>query len=308
MPDPLDISQDVSSALNRGEPAVALESCVIAHGLPSGTNVKTALGMEKNIRSKNCMPATIGVIGGKLKIGLTSEEIERLGSGNAAKLSVRDLPYAAAKNLDGGTTVSATARIALAAGIAVMATGGIGGVHRGYADTHDVSADLWELARTPIIVVCSGPKGVLDVRATAEWLETHSVPVYGWKTDELPAFYTSRTDISIAKLDSACDAAEIARLSGETMGMRCAIIVAVPPPEKESLDVSAEIAQAEHEAGEQGITGKTLTPYLLKRVGELTNGRSIEANAALLKNNAAVAAEIASALAEDSRRRVGFMV
>ena len=308
MPNPLDTAHDISSALNCGEPVVALESCVITHGLPSGTNVETALAMEEQIRSANCVPATIGVIGGRLKIGLEREEIEKLGSGNAAKLAVRDLPYAAARGIDGGTTVSATARIASAAGIAVMATGGIGGVHRGYAETLDISADLWELARTPIIVVCSGPKGVLDVLATAEWLETHSVPVYGWKTDEMPAFYASCTGISVPKIDSGCDVAEIARLSGGAMGMRCAIIVAVPLPDSDALDVSAEIDQAEREAAERGFKGKALTPYLLKRVGELTHGRSIEANVALLKNNAAVAAEVAMALAEDSRRRVGFTV
>ncbi len=177
---------EVGSALNRNEPVVALESSVIAQGLPAGVNVGTALEMEEAVREAGALPATVGVIDGKIRIGLTREEIERLGEGKASKLAVRDLPYAVFAKLDGGTTVSATARIAAASGLSVMATGGIGGVHRGFAQSLDISADLWELARTPIFVVCSGVKAVLDARATLEWLETHSVPVYGWETGTMP--------------------------------------------------------------------------------------------------------------------------
>lgn len=308
MQDPLDISHGISCALNRNEAVVALESSVIAQGLPPDVSVRTALEMEDEVRASGAVPATVGVIEGKIRVGLTGEEIERLARGQTAKLAVRDVPYAVARNLDGGTTVSATARTASAAGISVMATGGVGGVHRGWARTGDVSADLWELARTPIIVVCSGVKAVLDVAATAEWLESHSVPIYGYQTAELPAFYARSSGISIPQLDSAEAVAELARLCGGVLGMRCAMVVAVPPPAEQTLDVSSHIEQAVSEAAEQGIIGKALTPWLLSRVGELTGGKSVEANIALLKNNARVAAEIAAALLEDSQRRMGFVV
>ena len=308
MKDPLDISHEVSSALNRNDPVVALESSVIAQGLPSPVNVETALAMEMIICEAGAAPATIGVIGGKVRVGLTREEIAKLGQGNAAKLAVRDTPNAVVAALDGGTTVSATARIASAAGIGVMATGGIGGVHRDGARSHDVSADLWEMARTPIIIVSSGPKAVLDVPATAEWLETHSVPVYGYETDELPAFYSRSSGIKIPRFDCMKTLAEVIRLGFGAMGMRSAILVVVPVPEADEIDVSGEIEQAARQAAESGIAGKELTPWLLKRVGELTAGRSLAANVALLKNNARIAAELAVALLDDAGRRMGFVV
>lgn len=308
MNDPLDISQEVSSALTRSEAVVALESSVIAQGLPSPVNVETALAMEQIVRDRGAVPATIGVIEGKVRVGLTREEIEKLGQGTAAKLASRDIPYAAFAKLDGGTTVSATARIASGAGIGVMATGGIGGVHRDSASTHDVSADLWEMARTPIAIVSSGPKAVLDVPATAEWLETHAVPVYGLGTAELPAFYSRSSGIPIPRFDCVADLAEIIRLGFASLGMRSSILVAVPVPEADAIDVSKEIEQASKEAADSGIAGKDLTPWLLKRVGELTGGKSQLANIALLKNNARVAAELACALLDDARRRMGFMV
>ena len=308
MEDPLDISHEVASALNRDEPVVALESCVIAHGLPRAVNVQAALAAEKEVRGAGAVPATIGVIEGKMRVGLTKKEIQALGKGKAQKLAVRDLPYAIARKLDGGATVSSTIRIASVAGISVVATGGIGGVHSNFAQTHDVSADLWELARTPIIVVCSGAKSVLDIPATMQWLETHSVPVYGYETDELPAFYSWSSGLAIPKLDGASDVAEVARLSGGVMGMRCAMIVAVPIPKRCEVDVSKQIEQAACEASENGIRGKDLTPYLLDRVGKLTKGKSTDANVALLKNNAKVAAKIAVALSDASAARMGFVV
>ncbi|MHB9037535.1 MAG: pseudouridine-5'-phosphate glycosidase [Armatimonadota bacterium] len=308
MQNPLDISHEISSALNRNQPVVALESSVIAQGLPSPINVETALAVEQAVRDAGAVPATIGVIDGKIRVGLTEDEIKKLAEGNAKKLALRDIPYALAKKTDGATTVSSTARIAAVSGIPVMATGGIGGVHRGASDTFDVSTDLWELSRTPMIVVCSGAKAVLDIPATAEWLETHGVPVYGYGTDELPAFYSASTGISIPKVDSACELTEILKLSGSAVGVRCATVVAVPVPKSSAVDVTAQIAQAVSEASEHGITGKELTPYLLNRVGELTKGKSTKANIALLKNNAKVAAEIACALCTETERRMGFTV
>ena len=308
MQNPLDISHEVSSALNRNEAVVALESSVIAQGLPEKINVQAALEMEEAVRQAGAVPAAIGLIEGKIRIGLTNEEIERLGGGKAAKLAVRDLPYAVFAKLDGGTTVSATARLAAASGINVMATGGIGGVHRGYAESLDASADLWELARTPIAVICSGVKSVLDVAATMEWLETHSVPVYGWQTDTLPAFYSRSSGIPVPRVEDSCEIAELARVTGGSFGIRCAMVIGVPIPEADELDLSKEIEQAAAEAAEKRISGKALTPYMLNRVGELTKGRSVNANVALLKNNARVAAEIACSLLEESRRRMGFLI
>lgn len=292
--------------MNRNQAVVALESSVIAHGLPSPVNVETALAMEQTVRDAGAVPATIGVIEGKIRVGLTKDEIERLGQGKAAKLASRDLPYAVHKKLDGGTTVSATVRIACSAGITVMATGGIGGVHRDSASTHDVSADLLELARLPVVAVSSGPKAVLDVPATAEWLETYGVAVYGYQTDELPAFYTRSSGVKIPNVESVKEMAKIIGLSMGTMAVRSGILVAVPIPEGDEIDISGEIEKAAAEAADQGIRGKDLTPWLLGRVGELTGWASLKANVALLKNNARVAAELAKALLEDLRPRMGF--
>lgn len=308
MKDPLDISHEVSSALNRNEAVVALESSVIAHGLPSPVNVETALAMEEIIREAGVVPATIGMIEGKVRIGLTREEIDKLAQGEAAKLAMRDIPYAVNARLDGGTTVSSTARIACAAGISVMATGGIGGVHRDSASTHDASTDLWEMARTPIVIVSSGPKAVLDVPATAEWLETFGVPVYGYQTDELPAFYSRSTGIKIPSFESIRALADVIGIAFGAVALRSAILVAAPIPEADEIDISKEIEEAAQEAADKGVRGKELTPWLLKRVGELTGGKSLAANTALLKNNALVAAELARALADDARPRMGFTV
>lgn len=304
MKDPLDISHEVSCTLNRGQAVVALESSALAHGLPSPLNIETALAMEQQIRDAGAMPATIGVIGGKIRVGLSTAEIETLGKGGAAKLGARDLPDACMTESSGGTTVSATARIAASVGIGVMATGGTGGIHRG--NTNDISADLWEMTRTPIAIVCSGPKAVLDVPATAQWLESHSIPVYGCKTTRLPAFYAAQTDITIPGYDAIDRLAGTIKLGLGAMGMRTSIMVAVPVPESDAVDVSKEIEEAIKQAEQNQITGKQLTPWLLSKIAELTDGRSVRSNVALLKNNAQVAAELACALVNEERRRMGF--
>ena len=306
MSNPLDISDEISRQLNRNAPVVALESSVIAQGLPRPTNVEAALAMEEQVREAGAVPATIGVIEGKIRVGLSKDEIEKLAAGKAEKLASRDLPYAVFRNLDGGTTVSATARIAAAAGICVMATGGIGGVHRGHTETNDISADLWELLRTRVLVVCSGVKAVLDVPATAEWLETHSVPVYGYGTDELPCFYYCSSGVKVPKVDSVSDVAELVRLSVGKMGMACGIVVAVPIPKRDEINARDAIEKAAAEAAHKGISGKELTPWLLNRVGDLTGGKSLKANVALLKNNAHTAAEIAVEVAQQEHGRMGF--
>lgn len=307
MQDPLEISHEIKCALNHNEPVVALESSVIAQGLPSPVNVETALAMEAAVREAGAVPATVGIIEGKIRLGLSHDEIERLGKGGAAKASVRDIPYLLSTKVDAGTTVAATMRIAAGAGINVMATGGIGGVHRGFGESFDISADLWELARTPMLVVCSGAKAIVDVAATMEWLETHGVPVYGLETQELPAFYSRSSGISVPKVDGVCELCALAKVTVASLGMRTGMLVAVPVPEADEAGSSAAaIEQAVREGAEKGIKGSALTPYLLKRVSELTDGKSQQANIALLKNNARVAGEIAATLAEDARRRVGF--
>jgi pseudouridine-5'-phosphate glycosidase len=199
-------------------------------------------------------------------------------------------------------------RIASAAGIQVVATGGIGGVHRGYAESLDISADLWEIARTPVVVVCSGVKAIADIPASLEWLETHGVPVYGYETDVFPAFYSRSSGLPAPRIDSVCDLVEVLKVAAATLGLRCGVVLGVPIPEADEIDVSSSIEQAVREASEKGIAGKALTPYLLNRVGELTGGRSVDANTALLRHNAQVAGEIAVALAEDTGRRMGFTV
>ncbi len=309
MQDPLEISHDIKCALNRNEPVVALESSVIAQGLPSPVNVETALAMEAAVREAGAVPATVGIIEGRMKLGLSAEEIERLGKGGAAKASVRDIPYLLSKKADAGTTVAATMRIAAGAGINVMATGGIGGVHRGFGESFDISADLWELMRTPMMVVCSGAKAIVDIAATMEWLETHSVPVYGFGVEEMPACYSRSSGIRVPKVDDVCELCTLVKATVASLGMRSGMLVAVPVPEADEAGSSAAaIEQAVREASEKAIKGAALTPFLLKRVSELTDGKSQQANIALLKNNARVAGEIASALAEDTRRRVGFTV
>lgn len=294
----LQVHPRVREALDRGRPVVALESTVIAHGLPPPHNIETALGMEQAVRAAGATPATIAILDGRLRVGLAPAEIERLASARQVlKCSRRDLAPALARGADGATTVAATMYVARMAGISVFATGGIGGVHRGHP--HDVSADLMELAQTPVAVVCAGAKAILDLPLTLEVLETHGVPVVGLGTDEFPAFYSTSSGLPVdVRCDTARDVARIFRTQRE-LGLPNGLLVALPPPPDAAMprdDVEAAIVRALDEAEAAGIAGKNVTPFLLARVGELTRGRSRETNMALLLNNAKAAAEIAAAL------------
>lgn len=293
----LNLQPEVAGALARGAPVVALESTVIAHGLPWPENLAMGRRLEAVVRESGAVPATVAVLGGRLRVGLGEDELERLAQGGVPKLTRRDLSWAVARGGDGATTVSATMHIAHLAGIRVFATGGIGGVHRG--DRWDVSADLPELARTPVIVVCSGAKAILDLPATLEWLETHAVPVLGYGTDEFPAFFTRSTGLPLeARVDSPAEAAAVAQASWRN-GLVTGVLVCAPcPPEvalpRERAEPAIEAALAE--ASARGVAGKAITPFLLARVAELTGGESRTANQALLERNARLAAEIAVAL------------
>ncbi len=294
----LDISPEVKAALDEGRPVVALESTIISHGMPYPKNVETALRVEQTIRDNGAVPATIAVIGGRLKAGLSRGEIEHLGkAGRAvAKASRRDLPALVARGADGATTVTTTMIIAHMAGIRIFATGGIGGVHRGAETTMDISADLEELAQTPVMVVCAGAKSILDLGLTLEYLETKGVPVIGYGTDELPAFYTRKSGFSVDyRADSPEELAAMFRAQ-RALGYRGGMLVTNPIPEQYAMDkevIDAAIAQALRECGEKGVHGKETTPFLLARVVELTGGESLESNIRLVLNNAALAARTA---------------
>jgi len=295
-------SGNVAKALLEKRPVVALESTLITHGLPHPANVETALAMEAAVSASGAVPATIAVLGGRITVGLERHEIERLGArpeGSVRKCSRRDLPIAVARGEDGATTVAGTMIVAQMAGIRMFATGGIGGVHRGAP--FDVSADLLELGRTPVAVVCSGAKSILDLLLTLEVLETQGVPVIGFGTDTLPAFYARSSGLPIdVRVDSADAVAEIIAAAGR-LGAQHGLLVAVPVPEKDALPaerVETAIQQATAEATAQGVHGKRVTPFVLARVAELTGGESRRANIALLVNNARVAGEIAVALAK----------
>lgn len=299
----LDISPEVQKALAEGRPVVALESTIISHGMPYPKNVETALLVEQTIRDHGAVPATIAVIGGRLKAGMTREEIEYLGkAGRAvAKASRRDLPALVAKKADGATTVTTTMIIAHMAGIKVFATGGIGGVHRGAETTMDISADLEELAQTPVMVVCAGAKAILDLGLTLEYLETKGVPVIGYGTDELPAFYTRKSGFGVDyRVDTPAELAEMFRAQ-RALGYQGGMLVTNPIPEEYAMDktvIDKAIEQALAECKEQGIHGKETTPFLLARVTELTGGDSLESNIKLVINNARVAALTACELSE----------
>ena len=294
----LDISPEVKAALDEGRPVVALESTIISHGMPYPKNVETALRVEQTIRDNGAVPATIAVIGGRLKAGLSRGEIEHLGkAGRAvAKASRRDLPALVARGADGATTVTTTMIIAHMAGIRIFATGGIGGVHRGAETTMDISADLEELAQTPVMVVCAGAKSILDLGLTLEYLETKGVPVIGYGTDELPAFYTRKSGFSVDyRADSPEELAAMFRAQ-RALGYRGGMLVTNPIPEQYAMDkevIDAAIAQALRECEEKGVRGKETTPFLLARVVELTGGESLESNIRLVLNNAALAARTA---------------
>ncbi|HVF31188.1 MAG TPA: pseudouridine-5'-phosphate glycosidase [Pyrinomonadaceae bacterium] len=291
-------NEEIAGALHFERPIVALESTVISHGLPQPRNLDTALRLEQIVRQAGAIPATIAMFGGEVFAGLSNEQLELLATAeNIRKLSRRDLAIAAAQKLNGATTVATTALIAHAAGFNVFATGGIGGVHRGFSA--DISADLPELARTPIIVVCSGAKAILDLPATREWLETHGVAVLGWKTDKLPAFYSSTSDLDVDEpVETAAEVSQIADARRE-MGLESAIIVAVPVPEESAIaqdEIETLIDDALAEATAQGVAGKSVTPFLLNELAQRSGGKTLAANIALLENNARVGAEIAKAL------------
>ncbi|MBQ1831327.1 MAG: pseudouridine-5'-phosphate glycosidase [Bacteroidales bacterium] len=301
MKEHLIISPAVKAALMAGEPVVALESTIISHGMPYPQNVETALKVEETVREAGAVPATIAVIGGQLKAGLTAAEIEYLGKKGPAvtKASRRDLPVLVARGADGACTVATTMIIAHLAGIRVFATGGIGGVHRGAETTMDISADLEELGRTPVLVVCAGAKAILDLGLTLEYLETKGVPVIGYGTEELPAFYTRTSGFKVDyRLDTPEEIAAAFRAQQE-MGLGGGMLVTNPIPEAYSMDptrINAAIDQAVADARRLGIHGKETTPYLLARVKDLTGGDSLSANIQLVLNNARLAAHIAKSL------------
>ncbi|MDC7707821.1 pseudouridine-5'-phosphate glycosidase [Vogesella indigofera] len=296
----LDIHPDVAAALAANQPVVALESTIISHGMPYPQNVATALQVEAEVRAHGAVPATIAIINGRLKAGLGAEEIEYLGKAGReiSKVSRRDLPFIVAGGKSGATTVASTMIIAALAGIRVFATGGIGGVHRGAQHSFDISADLQELAQTAVTVVCAGAKSILDLGLTLEYLETHGVPVIGYRTGTLPAFFTRDSDFGVDyQLDEAADIARAMQAKWQ-LGLHGGMVVANPIPEQYAMakdSIDAAIEQALREAGTQGISGKESTPFLLARVCELTGGDSLAANIQLVLNNARLAAAIASA-------------
>ena len=298
----LDIAPEVKEALAAGKPVVALESTIISHGMPYPQNVETALKVEAIIRENGAVPATIAVLGGRLKAGLSPEEIDYLGKTGAGvtKASRRDLPVLVAQGKDGATTVTTTMIIAHMAGIRVFATGGIGGVHRGAETTMDISADLEELARTPVMVVCAGAKSILDLGLTLEYLETHGVPVIGYGTEELPAFYTRKSGFGVDyRIDTPAGLAKTFYVK-QDMGLVGGMLVANPIPEEYSMDaevINRAISDAVDEAQARGIHGKETTPFLLAKIKELTGGSSLDSNIQLVFNNARLAAKTAVELA-----------
>ena len=297
----LNIHPDVARALGAGQPVVALESTIIAHGMPYPQNVRTALEVEAVIRAAGAVPATIAVLEGKICVGLSQEQIEVLGSTpDVMKLSRRDLPYAVATDKPGATTVAATMICAALAGVQVFVTGGIGGVHRGASESFDISADLQELAHTSVAVVCAGAKSILDLPLTLEYLETQGVPVISVGQEEFAAFFTRSSGLKTDfRMDSAQEQAKFIRTKWQ-LGLNGGVVLSNPVPrdmEIPAAQIDHIVEQALEEAKQQGIGGKRVTPYLLKRINELTSGQSLKTNIALVKNNARVGAELAVALA-----------
>ena len=294
----LSVSAEVQEALAAGKPVVALESTIISHGMPYPQNVETALNVEKIIREAGAIPATIAIIKGKITVGLSHDEIEYLGKKglNVIKASRRDLPVLLARGEDGATTVATTMIIAEMAGIRIFATGGIGGVHRGAETTMDISADLEELAQTPVMVICAGAKSILDLGLTLEYLETKGVTVIGYGTDELPAFYTRKSGFDVDyRLDTPDEIAAAFRAKLE-MGLAGGMLVTNPIPEPYSMDpdvINKAIDEAVAEANAKGIRGKQTTPFLLARIKDITGGDSLASNIRLVYNNAALAAQVA---------------
>ena len=299
----LDITPEVQEALDSGKPVVALESTIISHGMPYPQNVETARRVEDIVRENGAVPATIAIIGGRLKAGLTPEELEYFGKTGMAikKASRRDVPFIVAKGIDGATTVASTMIIAELAGIELFVTGGIGGVHRGAETTFDISADLQELAKTNVAVVCAGAKSILDINLTLEYLETNGVPIVGFGTDEFPAFYTPRSGFGVDyRVDDPAELAKAIKTKWD-LGLNGGIVVANPIPDEFAMDhdtITNAVEQALKEAVEQGIKGKESTPFLLGKVKELTGGDSLESNIELVFNNARVGTKIAVELAK----------
>ena len=297
----LDIAPEVKKALEEGCPVVALESTIISHGMPYPQNVETALQVEKIIRDEGAVPATIAIIGGRLKAGLSEKEIDYLGKTGTGitKASRRDLPILVARGADGATTVTPTMMIAAMAGIKIFATGGIGGVHRGAETTMDISADLEELAQTPVMVICAGAKSILDLGLTLEYLETKGVTVLGYGTDELPAFYTRRSGFGVDyRMDTPRELAEAFHVKQE-LGLKGGLLVTNPIPEEFSMDheiINKAIDDAVAEAKAKGIHGKETTPFLLAKIKDLTGGDSLDSNIQLVYNNARLAAVTAREL------------
>lgn len=295
----LDVNPEVQAAIDAGKPVVALESTIISHGMPYPQNVETALKVEQIIRDNGAIPATIAILKGRLKVGMTPEEIEYLGKAgqDVIKTSRRDIPFIVAKQGDGATTVASTMILAAMAGVKVFATGGIGGVHRGAQETFDISADLQELANTDVTVVCAGAKSILDIGLTLEYLETNGVPVVGYQTDTLPAFYTRESEFGVDyRLESAKEIATAMKAKWD-MGLKGGMVIANPIPQEFAMD-KAEIDQviidAVAEMDEKGISGKQSTPFLLAKVAEKTAGNSLISNIQLVFNNAKLAAQIAA--------------
>jgi pseudouridine-5'-phosphate glycosidase len=302
MVDYVEIHPVVLEALKEGRPVVALESTIIAHGMPYPQNLETAKRIEDIVRKKGCVPATVAVYNGKIQVGLDDELLEKLATEPAQKISRRDLPVALASGELGATTVSATLIGAHKAGIRVFVTGGIGGVHRGAEKTFDISSDLEELAMSDVAVVSAGVKSILDLEKTLEVLETKGVPVLGFQTDELPAFYTRTSGLKIQKrVESAAEVADIMRAKW-SLGLRGSILVANPIPtedEADSVSITAAITAALSEADTQGIYGKAVTPFVLSQVAEVTGNASLKSNIALVENNARLGADIAKAYASE---------
>ena len=298
----LDISKEVKAAIANNQAVVALESTIISHGMPYPKNVETALNVEKIVRDNGAIPATIAILNGRLKVGLSPEEIEFLGKApNVQKTSRRDIPFIIAKGLTGATTVASTMILAAMAGIKVFATGGIGGVHRGAETSFDISADLLELAQTDVAVVCAGAKSILDIALTLEYLETNGVPVVGYQTDELPALYTSKSGFGVDyRVDTPKELAQALKTKWD-LKLKGGMIVANPIPEAYEMDpkvINDAILEAVKQQNEQGVKGKESTPFLLAKVKELTGGDSLDSNIQLVYNNAKVGAQIAVELSK----------
>lgn len=298
----LEINPEVKAAIEAGKAVVALESTIISHGMPYPKNVETALEVENIVREHGAVPATIAILNGRIKVGLTSEEIESLGkSHDAVKASRRDIPFILVKGLTGATTVASTMIIASLAGIKIFATGGIGGVHRGAQETFDISADLQELAKTNVAVVCAGAKSILDIGLTLEYLETQGVPVVGYGTDDLPAFYTSKSGYRVDyRVDTVLELAEALKTKWD-LGLNGGVVVANPIPKAYEMApaiINKAIDAAVKEAEAKGIKGKESTPFLLAKVKELTEGASLDSNIQLVYNNARLGAQIAVELSK----------